>query len=67
MFLILFRDEKRYQVLENYFNLATRSKVNIEKAMGSFIKMLEKDQEYLPAILGMATGFMVEKNSVIFF
>lgn len=24
--------------------------------------MLESDQDYLPAVLGMATGFMVEKN-----
>jgi hypothetical protein len=32
--------------------------------MQSFIGMLENDQDYLPAILGMATGFMVEKNPV---
>ena len=30
--------------------------------MATFIEMLEEDQNYLPAILGMATGFMVEKS-----
>ena len=30
--------------------------------MQSFIELLEKDQDCLPAVLGMATGFMVEKN-----
>ena len=30
--------------------------------MASFIEMLEEEQNYLPAILGMATGFMVEKS-----
>ncbi len=32
--------------------------------MKSFIDMIEEDQDYLPAVLGMATGFMVEKNQV---
>jgi hypothetical protein len=30
--------------------------------MQTFITMLEKNPDYLPAILGMATGFMYEKN-----
>ena len=29
--------------------------------MSTFIELLEGDQDYLPAVLGMATGFMVEK------
>jgi tetratricopeptide repeat protein 21B len=53
----------RYRVLENYYLLATRLKSNVEKVMQSFIAMLEDDPDYLPAVLGMATGFMVEKNS----
>ena len=56
-------DSLKYQVLENYYLLATRNKVNVEKVMQSFIAMLEADPDYLPAVLGMATGFMVEKNS----
>jgi tetratricopeptide repeat protein 21B len=56
------KDQQRFIVLQNYWLLATRQKANIDKAMQSFIAMLEKDQDYLPAVLGMATGFMVEKN-----
>lgn len=56
------KDVMRFKVLQNYWLLATRQKSNIDTAMQSFIEMLEKDQDYLPAVLGMATGFMVEKN-----
>ena len=52
-------------VLENYVLLATKQKSNIDKAMQSFIDMLEEDGDYLPAVLGMATGFMIEKTQVI--
>jgi tetratricopeptide repeat protein 21B len=58
----LARDKKRVKVLENYCLLATRSKTNIEKAMTSFGAMLDAEQDYLPAVLGMATGFMVDNN-----
>jgi hypothetical protein len=30
--------------------------------MQSFIAMLETDKDYLPAILGMSTGFMIERS-----
>lgn len=30
--------------------------------MQSFIDMLEEDKDYLPAILGMSTGFMIERS-----
>ena len=56
------RDPLRFKILENYWLLASRSKSNIDNAMQSFISILDKDQDYLPAVLGMATGFMVEKN-----
>ena len=58
------RDLRRYEVLENYWLLSTRIKANSDKAMQSFIHMLETDNDYLPAVLGMATGFMMEKNQV---
>ena len=57
-------DQLRVQVLENYCLLATRNKNNVDRAMQSFVDMLEEDQDYLPAVLGMATGFMIEKNQV---
>lgn len=60
------RDQKRVRVLENYCGLATRNKASVERAMASFIELLDQDQDYLPAVLGMATGFMIEKNQVSF-
>eukprot|EP00607_Mallomonas_marina_P008435 CAMPEP_0182424556 /NCGR_PEP_ID=MMETSP1167-20130531/10752_1 /TAXON_ID=2988 /ORGANISM="Mallomonas Sp, Strain CCMP3275" /LENGTH=1377 /DNA_ID=CAMNT_0024604441 /DNA_START=94 /DNA_END=4227 /DNA_ORIENTATION=+ len=56
------KDPRRYKVLENYVLLATRNKASSDRAMQSFIEMLEEDTDYLPAVLGMATGFMMEKN-----
>lgn len=56
------KDLLRYKVLENNCLLSSRQKSQISKAMASFINILEKNADYLPAILGMATGFMVEKN-----
>ena len=51
-------------MLENYIGLATKAKSNVDRAMQSFIELLEDDQDYLPAVLGMATGFMIEKSQV---
>lgn len=51
-------------MLENYCGLSTRNKAQVDRAMQSFIEMLDQDQDYLPAVLGMATGFMIEKNQV---
>ena len=58
------RDQKRVRVLENYCGLSTRNKAQVDRAMQSFIEMLDQGQDYLPAVLGMATGFMIEKNQV---
>jgi tetratricopeptide repeat protein 21B len=57
------KDAQRFKVLENYYLLGTRNKTKIDQAMQSFMDMLDHDQDYLPAILGMSTGFMVEKNA----
>ena len=65
VFLTL-RDVKKFKVLENYQLLASRIKSYSDKAMQSFIEMLEEEPDYLPAVLGMATGFMMEKNQVGF-
>jgi tetratricopeptide repeat protein 21B len=50
------------RVLESYCQLATRNKMSVERAMQTFSEMLDQDQDYLPAVLGMATGFMIEKS-----
>lgn len=62
--IVYHRDQKRVQILENYTLLATKQKSNVDRAMQSFIEMLEEDKDYLPAVLGMSTGFMIEKAQV---
>ena len=60
------RDQKRVLILENYTLLATKQRSNVDKAMQSFIEMLEDNKDYLPAVLGMSTGFMIEKAQVLY-
>lgn len=66
IFLYNVRDQTRVQILENYTLLATKQKSNVDKAMQSFIEMLEENKDYLPAVLGMSTGFMIEKAQVLY-
>ena len=42
---------------ENLCLLTTRSKGHVQTVLESFIEMLEEDQDYLPAILGLATAY----------
>ena len=53
----------KVKVLEAYICLATRSKSKIDQAMQIFIDILEKEKDYLPALLGMSTTFMLEKST----
>jgi tetratricopeptide (TPR) repeat protein len=53
---------RRLKVLENYCLRATRSKSHVQLVLESFIEILEDDQDYLPAILGLATAYMVDKE-----
>ena len=55
-------DRRRVKVLEAYCLLATRSKTNVDKAMSALTALLDQDQDYIPAILGTAVGFIVEGN-----
>ena len=38
--------------------------VQIDKALQTYERLLEKDPDHMPAILGLATGYMVEKSEV---
>ena len=58
------KDKLKFELLENQYFLATRQRSMIDRAMTSFQKMLDDDPDYLPAILGMASGYMIEKNEV---
>ena len=55
-------DTRKVKVLENLCLLSTRSKGHVQAVLESFIEMLEKDQDYLPAILGLATAYMIDKE-----
>ena len=53
----------KIRVLKAYTYLAARSKSKIDQAMQIFIDILEKEKDYLPALLGMSTTFMLEKST----
>ena len=53
----------KYRVLESYQLLATKQKANVDRAMHNFIEILETEKDYLPALLGMSTAFMLENST----
>jgi tetratricopeptide (TPR) repeat protein len=42
--------------------MATKNKANVEAAIQKFISLLETERDYVPALLGMATAFMIQKQ-----
>lgn len=52
----------KHSVLECYALMATQNKANIEDAIQKFIALLERERDYVPALLGMATAFMMQKQ-----
>lgn len=56
------RDAK-LRVLEAYAVLAVRTKSMLDKAIQLFMEILETvDRDYVPALLGLATGYMLTKQ-----
>ncbi|XP_061698597.1 tetratricopeptide repeat protein 21B-like isoform X2 [Syngnathoides biaculeatus] len=53
----------KFRILENYCLMATKQKVNIEKALSVFTDILTNVQDYLPALLGIAMVFMMLKQT----
>ncbi|XP_061548774.1 tetratricopeptide repeat protein 21B-like isoform X5 [Phycodurus eques] len=51
------------RILENYCLLATKQRVNIEKALSIFKEIATNVQDYLPALLGIAMAFMMLKQT----
>ena len=60
--LFLCRNPLKYKILENYYLLATKQKSSINRAIASFKSIYDKNPDYLPGILGLATANMVEKD-----
>lgn len=56
------QDPLRFRVLEAYAGLGSRNKVAVDRSSNAFADLLENDPEYLPAVLGMATCFMIGKD-----
>jgi len=53
----------RHQVLEIYAMMATKSKLQIETAINKFIDLLNVERDYVPALLGLSTAFMMLKQT----
>ncbi|KAM6955026.1 tetratricopeptide repeat protein 21B isoform 2-T2 [Lycodopsis pacificus] len=51
------------RILENYCFLATKQKANVEKALGVFTEIANIEKEHVPALLAMATAYMMLKQT----
>ncbi|XP_017279892.1 tetratricopeptide repeat protein 21B [Kryptolebias marmoratus] len=51
------------RILENYCLLATKQKANIEKALGVFTEIANNEKDHVPALLAMATAYMMLKQT----
>ena len=50
-------------MLEAYVLIATKSKANIDNALGMLIEIVNDDHDNVPALLAMATCFMLLKQT----
>ena len=57
------RQDPRHRVLEAYVLIATKSKANIDNALGMLIEIVNDDHDNVPALLAMATCFMLLKQT----
>nr|XP_006812059.1 PREDICTED: tetratricopeptide repeat protein 21B-like [Saccoglossus kowalevskii] len=53
----------KHTVLENYATMATKSKPSIEKALSAFMEIATDERDHVPALLGMATAYMMLKQT----
>ncbi|XP_041120641.1 tetratricopeptide repeat protein 21B [Polyodon spathula] len=51
------------RVMENYCLLATKQKANVEKALNAFTEIASNEKDHIPALLGMATAYMILKQT----
>uniref|UniRef100_A0A673N3L1 Tetratricopeptide repeat protein 21B-like n=1 Tax=Sinocyclocheilus rhinocerous TaxID=307959 RepID=A0A673N3L1_9TELE len=51
------------RILENYCYLATKQKANVERALNVFIEIANSERDYVPALLAMATAYMILKQT----
>ncbi|XP_030886592.1 tetratricopeptide repeat protein 21B [Leptonychotes weddellii] len=51
------------RILENYCLVATKQKSNVEQALNTFTKIATSEKDHIPALLGMATAYMILKQT----
>ncbi|KAM7105392.1 tetratricopeptide repeat protein 21B [Molossus nigricans] len=51
------------RVLENYCRMATKQKPNVEQALNTFTEIATSEKDHIPALLGMATAYMILKQT----
>ncbi|KAF4796860.1 tetratricopeptide repeat domain 21B [Turdus rufiventris] len=51
------------QIMENYCLMATKQKSNVEQALNSFTEIVVAEKDHIPALLGMATAYMILKQT----
>ncbi|XP_073097695.1 tetratricopeptide repeat protein 21B isoform X1 [Manis javanica] len=51
------------RIMENYCLLATKQKSNVEQALNTFTEIAMSEKDHIPALLGMATAYMILKQT----
>ncbi|XP_064419793.1 tetratricopeptide repeat protein 21B [Latimeria chalumnae] len=51
------------RILENYCFMATKQKANVERALTAFTEIATVEKDHIPALLGMATAYMILKQT----
>uniref|UniRef100_A0A8C6VC71 Tetratricopeptide repeat protein 21B n=1 Tax=Naja naja TaxID=35670 RepID=A0A8C6VC71_NAJNA len=50
-------------IMENYCLMATKQKPNVERALQAFTEIVTNEKDHVPALLGMATAYMILKQT----
>ncbi|XP_053925201.1 tetratricopeptide repeat protein 21B isoform X2 [Cuculus canorus] len=51
------------RIMENYCLMATKQKASVERALNTFTEIVVAEKDHIPAILGMATAYMILKQT----
>ncbi|XP_074219924.1 tetratricopeptide repeat protein 21B isoform X2 [Camelus bactrianus] len=51
------------RIMENYCLMATKQKSNVEQALNTFTEIATSEKDHIPALLGMATAYMILKQT----
>ncbi|XP_074856704.1 tetratricopeptide repeat protein 21B isoform X2 [Carettochelys insculpta] len=51
------------RIMENHCLMATKQKSNVEQALNTFTEIVVAEKDHIPALLGMATAYMILKQT----